>query len=243
MRPTLVAFAAMDGLVRYSLDGPVATIAMDDGKVNALSPAMLAEIGGAFDRARDERAAVVLCGRPGQFSAGFDLKVMRAGGADAVEMIIAGFRLAEKILSHPAPVVIACTGNAVAMGSFLLLSGDHRIGAAGDFRIQANEVAIGLVMPHAAVELCRQRLTPAAFNRAVILAEQFTPEGAVTAGFLDEAVPAEDVIETARDAAVRFSQLNAEALAGSKARTRRMALDAIAAGIDADEKGLRALLG
>lgn len=233
----------MDALVTYTLEGSTATIAMDDGKVNALSPGMLAELDAAFDRARGDGAGVILTGRPGTFSAGFDLKVMRSGGVEAVEMILGGFRLASKILSFPMPVVIACSGHAVAMGAFLLLSGDHRVGAAGDYRILANEVAIGLTMPHAAVEICRQRLTPAAFNQAVILAETFTPEEAVSAGFLDEIVGIDAVAESARTAASRFAQLNRDAHAASKLRARAKALEAIAAGIDADEAGLRALLG
>lgn len=233
----------MDPLVTSTIDGSVATIAMDDGKVNALSPRMIAEVDAAFERGREANAGVILTGRDGTFSAGFDLKVLRSGGAEAVEMLIAGFRLAEKILSFPTPVVIACTGHAVAMGAFLLLSGDHRIGGAGDYRIQANEVAIGLTMPHAAVEICRQRLTPAAFNRAVNLAEPFTPDEAVSAGFLDQVVPIDSVRETARSAASRFAQLNAAAHAASKLRSRAQALDAISAGIDADEKALRSLLG
>ncbi len=233
----------MDEIVSYTLEGSVATIAMDDGKVNALSPAMLAAIDAAFERARDDAAAVIFRGRAGTFSAGFDLKVLRGGGVETVEMIVGGFRLAHKILSFPRPIVIACTGHAVAMGSFLLLCGDHRIGTAGEFRIVANEVAIGLTMPQAAVEICRQRLTPAAFNRAVILAETFTPDDAVAAGFLDEVVPMDRLDEAARSAAERFTQLNAEAHAASKLRARAQALEAIAAGIEADEAGMRAFLG
>ena len=233
----------MDEIVSYTLEGSVATIAMDDGKVNALSPAMLAAIDAAFERARDDAAAVILRGRVGTFSAGFDLKVLRGGGVETIEMIVGGFRLAHKILGFPRPVVIACTGHAVAMGSFLLLCGDHRIGTAGDFRIVANEVAIGLTMPHAAVEICRQRLTPAAFNRAVILAETFTPDDAVAAGFLDQVTPMERLDEAARSAAERFMRLNAEAHAASKLRARANALEAIAAGIEADEAGMRAFLG
>ena len=232
----------MDTRVTYTLDGSVATIAMDDGKVNALSPAMLAEINAALDRAQTDEAAVVLAGRKETFSAGFDLKVLRGAGVEAIEMLITGFRLAERMLSFPRPVVVACTGHAVAMGSFLLLSGDYRIGAAGDFRIVANEVAIGLTMPHAAVEICRQRLTPAAYNRAINLAETFTPADAVGAGFLDQVVPMENVLETAKAAASRFAELNREAHAGSKLRSRRSALEAIAAGIEADEKALRSFL-
>jgi len=180
----------MGTLVSYQLEGSIATITMDDGKVNALSVQMLTELGAALDRATADRAVVVLTGRDGLFSAGFDLAVLRGGGSDASGMLRAGFELAERLLSFPTPVLIACTGHAVAMGVFLLLSGDYRVGAAGPYKITANEVAIGLTMPRAAVEICRQRLTPAHFNRAVVLAEVFSPDDAVAAGFLDRVVPA-----------------------------------------------------
>ena len=169
----------MGTLVSYQLTDSVATITMDDGKVNAASPQMLAELGKAFDRAGADQAVVVLAGRPGVFSAGFDLPVLRAGGTAASAMVRAGFELAGRLLSFPAPVLIACTGHAVALGSFLLLSGDYRLGAAGPYKITANEVAIGLTMPQVAIEICRQRLTPAFFTRAVTLAEVFPPDDAV----------------------------------------------------------------
>ena len=93
----------MGTLVSYQLDGSVATITMDDGKVNVLSPRMLGEIGAALDRAAADQAVVVLAGRPGAFCAGFDLSVLRAGGAISSAMVRAGFELAERILSFPAP--------------------------------------------------------------------------------------------------------------------------------------------
>src|SRR5215469_14464323 len=141
-------------LVTYELSDGVATIAMDDGKVNCLSPRMLGGLNEALDRAESDRATVLLTGREGRFSAGFDLPLLRAGGEPARLMVRAGFELALRVLSFPTPVVIGCTGHAVAMGAFLLLSADVRIGAAGPFRITANEVAIGLTMPRAAVVLC-----------------------------------------------------------------------------------------
>ena len=116
---------------------------MDDGKVNALSPQMFTEINAAFDRAESDRAVVVLTGREGVFSGGFDLPLLRAGGPDSIAMLRSGFELAERTLSFPMPVVIACTGHAMAMGVFLLLSGDYRVGAAGPYKYSANEVAIG----------------------------------------------------------------------------------------------------
>jgi enoyl-CoA hydratase/carnithine racemase len=230
----------MGTLVSYLLDDSVATITMDDGKVNVLSPQMLAEIGSALDQAEADGAVVVLAGRPGAFSAGFDLSVLRAGGGCADGMVRAGFELAERLLSFPAPVLVACTGHAVAMGAFLLLSGDYRLGASGPYKITANEVAIGLSMPQVAVEICRQRLTPAHFARAVSLAEVFQPDDAVAAGFLDRAVPADELREAAARKAAELAALDPVAHAATKQRARRPVLTAIRAAIEADDLAIRA---
>ena len=225
-------------LATYERDGAVGVISLDDGKVNVLSIAMLTEINAALDRAETDGTVVVLAGRTGIFSAGFDLKVIQAAGPETVAMLEAGFKLAERLLAFPTPVVIACTGHAIAMASFLLLSGDFRIGAAGEFRITANEVAIGLTMPRAAVEICRQRLAPAYFNRAVLLAETFAPGGAVAAGFLDRVVLPDAVVDTARKTAHELAKLDLLAHAASKPRVRGDALAAIRAGREADLSGL-----
>lgn len=226
--------------VTYELKESIATIVMDDGKVNALSLDMLKQLDAAFDQAERDRAVVVLAGRDGVFSAGFDLAVLRAGGSDAGAMLRAGFELAYRMLSFPTPVLIACTGHAVAMGVFLLLSGDYRIGVAGGaHKINANEVAIGLTLPRAAVEICRQRLTPAHFNRAVLLAEPFTPDTAVGAGFLDRLVPAADLLDIARSTAAQLARLDLGAHAATKLRARGSALKALRAAIDEDDADFR----
>ena len=230
----------MGALVNYQLDGGIATIGMDDGKVNALSPQLLAEVGAAFDRAEADRAVVLLTGRDGVFSAGFDLTVLRAGGADALGMVRAGFELAARMLSFPAPVVIACPGHAVAMGVFLLLSGDYRIGVTGPYTFRANEVALGLTMPHPAIEILRQRLTPACFTRATVLAEPFSPDTAVDAGFLDRVVEPERLQEVARGTAEGLLALDQAAHAATKLRAREQTLGAIRAGIEADYAAVRA---
>jgi len=227
----------MSTLVTYELRDSIATIAMDDGKVNALSLQMLSEINAALDRAAADGAVVVLTGREGVFSAGFDLRVLGAGGPDALGMLRAGFELAERILSFPTPVVVACTGHAIAMGVFLLLSGDYRVGAAGPFRIVANEVAIGLTMPQAAVEICRQRLAPAHFNRAVILAETYAPGDAVAAGFLDRVAQPSELRDVARGIAGQLAQLNMAAHAATKLRARNHALKALRAAIESEFGG------
>ena len=149
-------------------------------------------------------------------------------------MLRGGFELAERLLGFPCPVVIACTGHAVAMGSFLLCSGDYRIGASEAFRLQANEVAIGLTMPLPALAILRYRLTPSAFDRAVGLAEAFTPQEAVDAGFLDRVVASDAVITTALEVATSFESLDATAHAATKRRARATVLAEVRSGIESE---------
>ncbi len=231
----------MKALVTYQPAESVAIIAMDDGKVNVMSPPMLAELNSALDRAAADRAVVVLTGRAGVFSAGFDMAVLAAGGGDARKMLMAGFELAERLLSFPAPVVVACTGHALAMGVFLVLSADYRIAADGVYKIGANEVAIGLTMPRFGVEICRQRLAPAHFNRAVLNAEIYTPAEAVTAGFLDRVVPDSDLQREALVVAAKLGKLSRAIHRDTKLRAREQTLKAIRAAIEADDAEFRAL--
>jgi enoyl-CoA hydratase len=232
----------MGTLVTYRLQDSVATITMDDGKVNVLSLAMLTELGAALDRAAADRAVVVLTGREGVFSAGFNLPVLRAGGAEAADLLRAGFEMAARLLAFPTPVLVACPGHAVAMGVFLVLSGDYRIGARGSYKLTANEVAIGMTMPRAAVEICRQRLTPACFNRAVVIAEVFPPDDAVAAGLLDRVVPAAELAEAAAGAAAELARLDLDAHAATKLRARQLAGAALREAIDTDDAAYRARL-
>jgi enoyl-CoA hydratase len=133
-------------MVSYHCDDTIATITIDDGKVNVLSLAVLAELDAALSRAERDDAVVILAGRDGVFSAGFDLPVLRGGGPDAIAMLRAGFELAARLLAFPRPVVIACTGHAVAMGVFLLLGGDYRVGITGPYKITpADAVTAGFL--------------------------------------------------------------------------------------------------
>lgn len=231
---------AMDTLVTYQLNDSIATITMDDGKVNVMSPQMIAQLNAALDRAREEQATVVLTGREGAFSAGFDLPTLAGGGAAARNMLIGGFELAERILSFPGPVVAAANGHTLAMGAFLVLAADHRIGIDGPYKIGTNEVAVGLTMPYFGIEICRQRLATAYFNRAVINAEIFAPADAVAAGFLDRVVPAADLQHEAQGSAARLARLNRTVYAATKLRAREQTLKSIRAAIEADDAIFRA---
>jgi enoyl-CoA hydratase len=224
----------MTDLVTYRLENAVATIAMDDNKANALSPTMQSQLQRALDRAETDRAVVALTGRPGTFSAGFDLKLLSSRDETATEMVRGGFELALRILSFPTPVVMACTGHALAMGSFLLLAADYRIGVSGPFKIGANEVAIGLTMPNFAVELCRGRLQSAWLHRAVATAEIFNPDLAAAAGFLDQVVPVEKLAAVTKAKAELLSELDMQAYAATKARVRESWLKVVRQALDSD---------
>lgn len=220
--------------VHYALDNAVATITLDDGKVNALSPAMQAAIHEALDKAEADQAIVVIAGRDGRFSGGFDLATISAGGPDAMNMVKGGFLLSERLLQFPKPVVFACTGHAIAMGLFLLISGDFVVGADGPFKLQANEVAIGLPMPFAAIEICRNRLTPAVLNRAINNAEIFTPSSALAAGFVDQLTDPDDVVKVAEGIAAGYGALDMNAHAITKKKMRANALTALRGAIESE---------
>ena len=211
----------------------IAIITMDDGKANAVNPAMVAALNACLDRAEREARAVVLAGRAQRFSGGFDLKMMAAAPREEVrELVRSGGRLAMRLYGFPMPVVAACTGHCVAMGVFLLLACDVRIGAAGGFKIGANETAIGMTLPVFAIELLKARLDPRHLTRAAVNAELYSPEGAVEAGYLDRVADAGEVVLTAaRAQAVALSALAGPAFAATKRLLRRHTLDVVAADI------------
>jgi enoyl-CoA hydratase/carnithine racemase len=224
----------MTELAQYELDAGIATLTIDDGKVNAFSIAMLKTLHAALDQAERDAAVLVIVGREGCFSAGFDLKVFGEGVAPVLEMLTLGATLAERLLSFARPVVTACSGHAVAAGSFLPLCADVRLGADGPFRIGLNEVKIGLTVPWFAIELARQRLAPAHFDAAVVCARMYTPGDAVQAGFLDRVVPAAQLRDAALEQAAALAELDAAAHAATKLRVREGALQRLRAAIETE---------
>jgi enoyl-CoA hydratase len=225
----------MSELVSYSFSDGIARLGLDNGKANALSPEVFEALNAALDRAEQDRAVVVISGKPGIFSGGYDLKVMTASPEAAKGLVSIGSSLSRRLLAHPYPVVAVCTGHAIAKGAFLLLSCDYRIGVQGPFKIGLNEVAIGMTMHHAGIELARARLTNSAFNRSVINAEMFSPEQAVEAGFLDRAVPAEELEAEAMAIASQLTQLNMTAHRKTKLKARKGLLELLDWAIDEDK--------
>ncbi len=206
--------------VQYSLHEGIAHIRLDDGKRNALSPDVFRQIYAALEQAEADRAIVILSGRESVLSAGFDLKVMKKGGPQALRMLRAGYSLTARLLAYPYPVICACNGHVLAMGVFMMLSCDYTIGSRGDFKVSANEVALGLTMPRVAAAMLKHRLRPADFQRAVTLSEYFSVEAAERAGFFDELVAGEDLLDRARQQAEILKKLDMPAHCASKRRIR-----------------------
>ncbi len=210
----------MSDLVTVAESDSHLLLTMDDGKANALGFAMFEALNAGLDAAESAGKVVVIAGRPGKFSAGFDLKVMGAGGDDTLRLLRCGADLSHRLMDFATPVVLAVTGHALAMGALMCLSADHRIGTRGTFKLGLNEAAIGMTLPWFGIELARARLTPAHFNQAVGLAWIYDADGAATAGFLDQAVEEEALLPTAEAVAQALSALHPAAHRNSKRRIR-----------------------
>lgn len=216
----------MADVVHYGLADGVATLTMDDGKANALSLDMSTGLLRGLDKAENEARVVVITGRPGVLCGGFDLKVIRGGDEQArIAMRDSGYKLLRRLYLYPLPVIIACTGHAVAAGGLMLLTADVRIGVEGAFKIGLNEVGIGLALPIVGLELARDRLSPNLMTASVLEAQLFDPEEACEAGYLDIAVPIHSLGETVHKRAHALGELDAAAFAETKRRLRQSTVD------------------
>ncbi len=225
----------MDSPLSYELKDGVAKITMDDGKANAMSVRMMDALNAALDQAEAAKAIVVLTGRAGLFSGGFDLSVFKKGdNAETLKMLTMGARLSHRLLSHPQPIVVACNGHAMAMGVFILLCADVRVGLNAGANCQANEVLIGMTLPYFAIEVCKQRLSPAHVNQAGITALAYSGEQAVAAGFLDEAVAPEQLAAATQAQVARLQKAHPSSFTATKLRLRKASLQALSDAIEHD---------
>ena len=227
----------MNQVVSYESEEHYAVITLNNGKANAISHDVIEGINASLDKAEQENKVVILTGQKGIFSAGFDLKVMTKSPESAKELVTKGSRLSLRMLSFSKPIIVACSGHAIAKGAFLLLSADYRIGVEGDFKIGLNEVMIGMTMHNAGIAIAKARLSEVYLNRSVNNAEIFNPEDALKAGFLDLSVPDTDLLPTAIKVAMMFSKLNRKAHAETKLKVRKPHLDALEKGIVLDLAG------
>jgi len=224
----------MNEFVTYQSEDNIVVITIKNGKANAISHEVIHGLNRSLDKAQQENKVVILTGQNGIFSAGFDLKVMTKSSESAKELVIKGSKLSLRMLSFPQPIIVLCSGHAIAKGAFLLLSSDYRIGVAGDFKIGLNEVMIGMTMHHAGIAIAKARLSEVYLNRSVNNAEIYNPKEAIKAGFLDVIVPEKELLSTAIKVAEMFSKLNKKAHFETKLKVRKTHLKDLEKAIDLD---------
>jgi enoyl-CoA hydratase len=221
-------------VIDYTLSDKTAIIRMDDGKANALSYAMMDEVQEALTRAEQEASAVVLTGRPGRFCAGFDLREMMKGAESARALVTRGADFLLRLYLFPRPLVVACSGHALAGGALTVLTGDLRIGAQGAFRVGLNEVQIGMPVPILAMELARDRLAHRALQEATLFARIYAPDEAVEAGYLDRVVGEATLLEEATREAARLAALPGDAYAKTKTILRERTVNYVRQNLEMD---------
>lgn len=218
--------------VTSEIQDGICVLRFDHGKPNSISTEVANELLSAFDEAEKTADAIVLQSRAGMFSGGFDLATMKNGPDAARGMLKAGARLLMTIFNHPKPVVVGCGGHAIAMGAFMVMAGDERIGAEGDFKIGMNETAIGMTLPTFGMELARARLSKRHFDRAAVHSTIYDPAGAVEAGFLDRLVSPDRLDAECLEAALRLATLKQPAFRNNKRLAHAQTVDLILSTLD-----------
>ena len=187
-----------DKIATLTSKDDISIITLDDGKANVFSPKMIQDVNECLDKVPTESGALIITGRDGMFSAGFDLKIISSGDMQAtMDMSLSGFKLLSRIFSFPRPILAACSGHGIALGTFLLCCCDYRIGVKGDYMIGANEMRTNMVIPIPILELISHRVTASHKYRAILGAEMYSIQDGVEAGLIDEIVDSKDLMEVA----------------------------------------------
>jgi enoyl-CoA hydratase len=181
-----------------SQEDEISIITLDDGKANVFSEEMTQAINDCLDKVPTDSGSLIITGRPGMFSAGFDLKVIASGDVPKIKkMSLSGFKLLSRIFSFPRPVVAACSGHGIALGTFLLCCCDYRIGIKGEFLLGANEMKTNMVIPTPILELIKFRISPSHKYRSILGAEMYQLDKAIDAGLMDQVEEAETLMDAA----------------------------------------------
>jgi len=222
----------MTELATLESNGDVSIITLDDGKVNVFSPDMIEQLNIILDKVPEDKGSILIQGKEGMFSAGFDLKVMQGGDTEAMsKMAAGGFKLLARVFSFPRPVVVACSGHAIALGAFLLCCGDYRVGVKGEYIVQANEVRNNMSIPTPILEISKSRISKAHWYRAILNAEAYNIEDSIEAGYLDEVVEATNLSNRAMEVANDLATLDHPHYKMTKELDQKATLDKILSSI------------
>jgi enoyl-CoA hydratase len=219
----------MSDFATLSIEDGIGIITLNDGKANAFSFDMMAALQACLDKAEAEADVIVLTAEGRAMCAGFDLKVMKEQPERVAQMVGNGGTFLHRLFSSPKPTIIAAPGHGIAAGGLLMLSADYRIASDGDARFGLNESAIGMVLPPYGLDLAVFRIDNKYLDASFVGAELFDVATAIKAGFLDEVVPADRLMQRAMEKAKAMQALHPKAYAGNKRLIRGAVSDKIAA--------------
>ena len=223
--------------MNYELKGNVAVITLENGKANAVNPDFMDAISSFLDKAEQEADAVVLAGRSGMFSAGYDLKIIQSDPDAGLAMINRGFQMLHRLYAFPKPVIAACDGHAIGLGAFLLLVCDTRIGSNADYMVRLPETAINMPFGDLLLEIAKTRISPQDQFKRIVQSLPANPQEAVASGFLDVVVPQEQLMATALKVAGELTELPAKYYAQNKLDLRADSLKVMAEATNVDSFG------
>lgn len=211
----------------YQLNNKVAIAAFDDGKVNAVNEAFIDQLDQYLDDAERVAGALIITGRPGMFSAGFDLKALQGDEQAAARLVQRGMAMLVRLYEYPLPLIAACNGHAIGLGAFILLASDNRIGSTGSYQITLPETALSMPFTPVLLTLINDRVSTSQQTRTALQSSPLSPESAITAGFLDLLADPDELLTTAQAVAEKLAELPQAAYAANKRDLRAQSLAAM----------------
>jgi len=197
-----------DPIATLSKENDISIIKLDDGKANAFSYDMLSQVNELLKKVPRDSGALVITGREGLFSGGFDLKTLATGDMEKItKMVQLGYRLLLELFSFDRPIVAAVSGHSIALGLFVTCSADYRIAIDGKYVCQANEVRNNMDIPTQIMEIIRARVNKKYFYSAVYHSDAYSVQDSIEVGYIDEVVSEDQFMKRVMEKAKELATL------------------------------------
>jgi 3,2-trans-enoyl-CoA isomerase len=162
-------------------------IRLDRPPANALDPKLISVLADNLHNAGESAGAVVISGRPGMFSAGFDIPALLPLDREHIDQFWRGFlRLLRILANMPVPTAFALTGHAPAGGIVLSLFGDYRVMCGGNYKTGLNEVQVGLVVAPVIKNALVRLVGPHPAEKILVPGTMLSADQALDIGLVDE---------------------------------------------------------
>ncbi len=174
-------------------------------------------------------AALVTTGTGKFFSNGLDLDWAMSGEADMsfVALALETQKLLARTLTFPHPTVAAINGHCFAAGAMWSLAHDVRVMRADRGFWSLPELNIKIPFTEGMAALIQARLTPQVAHLAMTTAHRFGGDHAFQAGIVDHAVPEDEVLAKAIEAAAALAAGDSATLEAIKRTMYRPAVEAL----------------